>query len=109
MSSSLVTNLFPKNCPCRDCKWLRDREKGSLRQGFSSEGPQLGREKLINLKKFGGTPPLLDRNHPVEMSHLSRGNVPFVQSPKKPYKIAAYNFLGSLKGGGSGVFPFFAR
>ena len=36
------------------------------------------RSKTINIKKFGGTPPLLDRNHAVDLSHLSRGNVPFV-------------------------------
>ena len=31
----------------------------------------LGR-KTINIKKFGGTPPLLDRNHPVDVSRSSR-------------------------------------
>ena len=38
----------------------------------------LGREKPINIKKFGGTPPLLDRNHPVDMPRLSRGDIPSV-------------------------------
>ena len=32
----------------------------------------------INIKNFGGTPPLLHRKHPLDMSHLSRGNVPSV-------------------------------
>ena len=36
-------------------------------------------ENPKNTKKFGGTPPLLDRNHPVEMSRLSPGNVPSVR------------------------------
>ena len=35
-------------------------------------------EKTTNIKKLGGTPPLLDRNHPMDVSHLSRGIVPFV-------------------------------
>ena len=38
----------------------------------------VGREKPINIQKFGGTPLLLDHNHPVDVSHLSRGNVPSV-------------------------------
>ena len=36
------------------------------------------REKKPKRKKFGGTPPLLDSNHLVDMSGLSRGNVPSV-------------------------------
>ena len=33
---------------------------------------------IIIGKKFGGTPPLLDRNHPVDVSRLSCENVPSV-------------------------------
>ena len=36
------------------------------------------REKPMNIKKFSGTSPLLDLSHPVDVSRLSRGNVPSV-------------------------------
>ena len=45
------------------------------------EGRQAGKRKNTNRykkQKVGGTPPLLDRNHPVDVSHLSCGNVPSV-------------------------------
>ena len=32
----------------------------------------------ISIKKFGGTPPLLDCIHPVDVSRLSSGSAPFV-------------------------------
>ena len=47
-----------------------------------SFGPQITllstRRKTQKIKKFGGTPPHLESNHPVEVSCLSRGNVPSV-------------------------------
>ena len=43
------------------------------------ENPIGKRRKPINIKKFGGTPPPLDRIHPVDVSQrLSRENVPSV-------------------------------
>ena len=36
------------------------------------------RKNQKNIKKFRGTPPLLNRDHPVNVSRLSRGNVPSV-------------------------------
>ena len=36
------------------------------------------RRSPINKSVFGGTPPQLDCDHPVDMSRLSRRNVPFV-------------------------------
>ena len=35
-------------------------------------------EEKKNIPKLGGTPPLLDCNHPVDVSRLSHGNVPSV-------------------------------
>ena len=48
-----------------------------------SSGVERGKDgerkrKTINIKKFGGTSPRLHRNHPVDVSHLSRGNAPSV-------------------------------
>ena len=34
------------------------------------------KKKPINIKKFGGTPPLLDRSHPVDVSRLSHWKRP---------------------------------
>ena len=54
----------------------------------------LGREKQINIKKFGGTPPLLDRNRPVDMPRLSRGNIPSVPRTFCPIYVELHTSPG---------------
>ena len=46
------------------------------------------------MKKFSGTPPLLDRNHPMDVSRLSRGNVPFVPQTFCPLYVELKHTTG---------------
>ena len=52
----------------------------------------MGREKTINIKIFGGTPPLLDRYHPMDMFCMSRGHAPTTLV----HRIAAFAFAFAM-------------
>ena len=41
----------------------------------------MGRKKLMNIKKLGGTPPLLDCNHPVDVTLSLSGSFFHPQPP----------------------------
>ena len=63
--------------------------------------PSLGREKNpINIKKFGGTPPLLDCNQPV-----FRGNVAFVPRTFCPVYVEMHTQIRSGRPGCPGTRP----
>ena len=59
----------------------------------------MGRENPLDiLKKFGATLPLLDRNHPVDVSRLSRGNVPSVPQTSCPIYVELHiNQVGTSR------------
>ena len=57
-------------------------------------------EQHFNTKKFGRTPPLLDRNHALDLSRLSCGDIPFVAQTFCPtyVEIIAHNHQGGKSG-----------
>ena len=71
-------------------------ERGSAKRTsdfFRANGKRT--KKPINIKKFGGTPPLLDRKHPVDLSCLSCGHVPFVPQTFCPIYVRELPGLGN--------------
>ena len=50
---------------------------GGVHEALDSQALH-GKKKPINIKKFGGTSPYLDCSHAMDVSRLSRGNVPSV-------------------------------
>ena len=96
-------------CPSSQTTWFNERlvfRVESRHRFFSNKlagwmlNGLIGKiNKPINIKKFGGTPPLLDRNHPVDMSCLSRENV----SSAPPTFCPIYVGLHTNQVGTSGV------